>query len=145
MEAFSQPTTPLDTKLISKNVKELIQARHYDMMTNFILIDAKNNMYWAVTDVTERERLLPLVCEGLIYYITNFKIVPAQSYLKPIDTGTTIVLDKNTEIRGCSDGSSIPRFKFSLCSVETLKCRIGATETLSGDRLNKLFIRHLNY
>ncbi|KAK1370904.1 hypothetical protein POM88_036996 [Heracleum sosnowskyi] len=104
---------------------------HYDMMTNFILIDAKNNMYWAVTDVTERERLLPLVCEGLIYYITNFKIVPAQSYLKPIDTSTTVVLDKNTEIRGCFDGSSIPRFKFSLCSVETLKCRTGTTETLS--------------
>ncbi|KAK1394685.1 hypothetical protein POM88_013741 [Heracleum sosnowskyi] len=91
----------------------------------------RDNMYWAVTDVTERDRLLPLVCEGLIYYITNFKIVPAQPYLKPIDTETTIVLDKNMEIHGCFDGSSIPKFKFGLCSVETLKCRTADARTLS--------------
>ncbi|KAK1360648.1 hypothetical protein POM88_045122 [Heracleum sosnowskyi] len=104
---------------------------HYEMMTNFILIDEKEKLCWAITDVAHRARLLSLVCEGLEYYITNFKLVPAQASYKPIDTSKIIIFDKNTEIRGCFDGSFIHRLKFGICSVETLKHRSGTTDTLS--------------
>ncbi|KAK1386079.1 hypothetical protein POM88_023814 [Heracleum sosnowskyi] len=104
---------------------------HFEMMTNFILIDEKEKLCWAVTDVAHRPRILSLVCEGLEYYITNFKLVPAQASYKPIDTTNTIRFDKNTDIRGCFDGSFIPRLKFGICSLETLNHRSATTDTLS--------------
>lgn len=53
-------------------------------------------------------------CRGLLYYITNFKIVPAHGQYNPIDTDKTIIFGKGTTIEDCLHGSSVPHFKFNL-------------------------------
>ncbi|KAK1385346.1 hypothetical protein POM88_023081 [Heracleum sosnowskyi] len=101
---------------------------YYEIMTNFILLDAQDIQYLAVIDFAERERIHPLLCIGLLYCISNFRIVPAPDVAKPIDTDMIIVLSKLTIIDDLLRACGISRFKFNFCSWETFGSRIGATE-----------------
>ncbi|KAK1351314.1 hypothetical protein POM88_054478 [Heracleum sosnowskyi] len=104
---------------------------YYESSTNFILLDAKNNQIWATADRVEGDRLEGLICRGLLYFITNFKIIPATGPFKPIDTTKTIVFGRTTVIQDCLHGSSVPPFAFNLRSWPEIVSRLNKITTLT--------------
>ncbi|KAK1398559.1 hypothetical protein POM88_008422 [Heracleum sosnowskyi] len=87
-----------------------------NLTTNFLLLDAKNDQIWAIANRDESDRLEQLICRGLLYTITNFKIIAATGPFKPIDTTKTIVFGARTVIEDSLHGSSVPLFAFTLRS-----------------------------
>lgn len=76
-----------------------------------------------------------LICRGLLYHISNSKIVPAHGAFNPIDTDKTIIFEKRTTIKDCPDRSSVPQFKFGLSSWPQILSRMNTKKTLTGIHL----------
>ncbi|KAK1382510.1 hypothetical protein POM88_020245 [Heracleum sosnowskyi] len=106
-------------------------STYYESATNFLLLGAKNDQIWAIADRAEGDRLEQLICRGLLYNITNFKIIAATGPFKPIDTTTSIVFGARTVIEDCLHGSSVPLFAFNLRSWLQILPRLNKIATLT--------------
>nr|XP_017241260.1 PREDICTED: replication protein A 70 kDa DNA-binding subunit C-like [Daucus carota subsp. sativus] len=104
---------------------------YYEAMTCLIMIDVKNDQYWAITEITQRQKLLKFICPGLMYHISNFRVVAAPTAWKPIDTDKLLIFGKQAEIHDCLDDNSIPRYKFNLCTWSTVMSRVGNKDNLT--------------
>ncbi|KAL1808861.1 hypothetical protein ACET3Z_025851 [Daucus carota] len=102
---------------------------YYTPMLNFTLVDTE---YWAIAPPSERERLLPTVFPGMLYHITNFKIIASQGPFRPLSTPKILVFGSDTKWEDYVFPSSIPRFKFNLTSWPRILTRI-AKDTLLSD------------
>ncbi|WOG89434.1 hypothetical protein DCAR_0208672 [Daucus carota subsp. sativus] len=90
-----------------------------------------NDQYWAITEITQRQKLLKFICPGLMYHISNFRVVAAPTAWKPIDTDKLLIFGKQAEIHDCLDDNSIPRYKFTLCTWSTVISRVGNKDNLT--------------
>ncbi|KAK1387915.1 hypothetical protein POM88_016093 [Heracleum sosnowskyi] len=106
-------------------------STYYESATNFLLLGAKNNQIWAIADREEGDRLEQLICRGLLYTITNFKIIAANGPFKPIDTTKTIVFGTRTVIEEYLHGSSVPLFAFTLRSWPQILSSLNKISTLT--------------
>lgn len=102
----------------------------------------QNDQYWAITEITQRQKLLKFICPGLMYHISNFRVVAAPTAWKPIDTDKLLIFGKQAEIHDCLDDNSIPRYKFNLCTWSTVMSRVGNKDNLTG--LVYLFFTSVN-
>lgn len=74
------------------------------------------------------------MCEGLLYYISNFKVVSTHGSSKPIESDIALVFGSKTEITDCLHGKAIPRYKFNLSSWPEMASRADRNAYLSGLR-----------
>ncbi|KAL1804562.1 hypothetical protein ACET3Z_027630 [Daucus carota] len=104
---------------------------YYTPMLNFTLVDTEEQ-YWAIAPYSERDRLLSTVFPGMLYHISDFRIVPAQGPLRPLNTSIILVFGRNTQWDDYVCRSSIPHFKFTLSLWPIILTRID-WETLLTD------------
>lgn len=95
----------------------------------------QHEQYWAIAPPSERERLLPTVFPGMLYHITNFKIIASQGPFRPLSTPKILVFGSDTKWEDYVFPSSIPRFKFNLTSWPRILTRIAKDTLLSGDHM----------
>ncbi|KAK1402525.1 hypothetical protein POM88_002130 [Heracleum sosnowskyi] len=80
----------------------------------FILLDEEDNQTLALAQLTEMGRFLAELHEGLVYYITNFKIVVGPPKWNPVIAERAILLHTQTKAWPCYDSCSIARMNFVL-------------------------------
>ncbi|KAK1360464.1 hypothetical protein POM88_044938 [Heracleum sosnowskyi] len=84
----------------------------------------QDNQTLALSQLTGRARFVAKVHEGLVYYITNFKIVAGPPKWNPVIAGKVILLHTQTKAWPCYDSCSIARMKFVLIPFPTIATRL---------------------
>ncbi|KAK1393460.1 hypothetical protein POM88_012516 [Heracleum sosnowskyi] len=90
----------------------------------FILLDEEDKQTLALSQLTGRARFVAELHEGLVYYITNFKIVVGPPKWNPVTVGKVILLHTQTKAWPCYDSCSIARMKFVLSPFPTIATRL---------------------
>lgn len=90
----------------------------------------------ALAHSLERSRLNSELDEGMIYYITNFKVVVEPTKHSPITTEKVVIFTHETKFSLCYDACSITKFKFELCPPPTITTNYGNNLNLVGKPLN---------
>ncbi|KAK1401464.1 hypothetical protein POM88_001069 [Heracleum sosnowskyi] len=85
-----------------------------EIVANFILLDEEDNQLLAIAANKERDRVWPNLCEGLAYFIKNFKIVVSPTKWKPIASERSLLFCRGTKIENCCKGHNISTLKFDL-------------------------------
>ncbi|KAK1391346.1 hypothetical protein POM88_010402 [Heracleum sosnowskyi] len=101
--------------------------------TYFVLLDEEDNQTLALSQLTGRARFLAELHEGLVYYITNFKIVAGPPKWNPVIAGKVILLHTQTKAWPCYDSCSIARMKFVLSPFPTIATRLEDMTALFAD------------
>ena len=73
----------------------------------------------------------PLIQEGLVYMIANFKVTSAKNFC-PVEGGKVIKFLQTTKIQEGLKNIKIAEQSFMFCSVEVLSTRDGQRMYLSG-------------
>ncbi|KAK1393983.1 hypothetical protein POM88_013039 [Heracleum sosnowskyi] len=100
--------------------------------TYFVLLDEEDNQTLALSQLTGRARFVAELHEGLVYYITNFKIVAGPPKWNPVIAGKVILLYTQTKAWPCYDSCSIARMKFVLSTFPTIVTRLEDMTALFG-------------
>lgn len=70
--------------------------------------------------------------EGLLYYITNFKIVASPTKWRPIAAQKSILFYYETKIENCCKGINISTLKYDIRLLSTIATHHYSTTTLIG-------------
>lgn len=89
---------------------------------------------WAIVDYTDREQIQPLLCIGLFYHISNFRVAPTTTTSRSVDTDRMIILTKKTTIADLHQACGIDRFKYDFYSTQMIVSGIGHATTVGGIR-----------
>uniref|UniRef100_A0A164U7V0 DUF223 domain-containing protein n=1 Tax=Daucus carota subsp. sativus TaxID=79200 RepID=A0A164U7V0_DAUCS len=95
-----------------------------EMATYFILLDEEDKQSLALTQSPTKTPSLDQMDEGMIYYISNFKVVAGPPKWKPIDTEKALLFGQRTKVRACYNACSIARYKFEFCPLPTISTHL---------------------
>lgn len=105
----------------------------------------QEEQYWAIAPYSERDRLLSTVFPGMLYHISDFRIVPAQGPLRPLNTSIILVFGRNTQWDDYVCRSSIPHFKFTLSLWPIILTRIDWETLLTGTDIKHRINSHSGF
>ncbi|KAK1394567.1 hypothetical protein POM88_013623 [Heracleum sosnowskyi] len=128
LQTFSALSFGLQEETIKVRVIRLWNGMSYrtsdEAAIYFILLDEEDNQTLALSQLTGRARFVAELHEGLVYYITNFKIVAGPPKWNPVIAGKVILLHTQTKAWPCYDSCSIARMKFVLSPFPTIAARL---------------------
>ena len=108
------------------------------LLYKYLPLRQQDNQSLAMVSPRESSRLLPLMNEGTVYYISNFRIVVSTSRWRPETTERALIFTQQTAVLSCYDGSSIAKTKFDLCPLPAISTDFGKNSGLLGTPLHSL-------
>ncbi|KAK1389887.1 hypothetical protein POM88_018065 [Heracleum sosnowskyi] len=121
------PDSDKDTIMVRvTRIWEAINKRNGAIIhTNVILLDEKENHMVAIIRNNQKQIYLPLLKEGEVYTISNFKVVPGPKQYKSVDSEYSINFFFKTKIEKGRDFAAIPMYKFELQPFTAVKTLVG--------------------